>query len=363
MARGLTRRDFLSSTGAAAGFLFLPSGASSIEDGLNAHAKRRGLTFGCAVRDTQLVDQPLRDAMLREVGMMVPENEMKWRQIQKTSERPNYFIADRMANFAANHQLKLRGHTIIWHQNPPMWARQTLAGADGQALLLNYTRDIVSHFRGRVVEWDVVNEAIELKDKLPGGLRDWHPYQENGYDFIANCFRVAHETDPNAVLCYNDFGLEYDNQSAKREAVLLLLRELKKRDAPIHCLGIQSHLVAGWNFNRTVFRTFLDQVAKIGLKIRLTELEVDDKNLSADIAERDAGVAKAAHDYLTTAFEEPAVTGVLSWGLSDYTTRDVQMWRSRKDRLKPRRLLLDENFGRKPVWYAVADCFDNAALR
>lgn len=353
------RRDLLAVIGACAGAAVIPmqAAATVTSDGLHARAARRGLSFGCAVRDERLRPNDVKAAILRDAGMIVPENSMKWRETQKTSRAPNYIMADRIANFASKHSLLLRGHTVIWHQKPPAWALETLDGPGGRDLLLSYTRDIVGHFAGRVMEWDVVNEAIWTKDGLPNGIRNWPPYRDTPYDFMADCFIAAHEADPKAILCYNDFGLEYDNQTARRSGVLRILTELKHRKAPIHCLGIQSHLTAGWHFDEVVFRKFLAEVADLGLKIRLTELDVDDKNLPLDIAKRDASVAEVVRRYLSVAFDEPAVTGLLTWGLTD------RFFKTKKDGRRPRFLPLDDNLQRKPVWYAIADSFDNAPIR
>lgn len=357
----MNRRDFLLSVGL--GYLALPYAVLAEEPGLNQRAQSRGLSFGYAINSFQLVDKIFAEAVIRDAGIIVAENEMKWRETQKKDGPPNYATADRIVNFARQHQMGVRGHTIIWHRKPPAWAEAALSGPDGKKLLLDYTHNIVSHFRGQIKEWDVVNEAVDLGSRTPNGLRNWGPYLENGYDFIADCFRAAHEADPDAMLFYNDFGIEYKRQSAKRDAVLKLLTRLKNQDVPIHCLGIQSHLIAGTDFDERLFRNFLKEVADMGIKIRLTELEVDDKNLDADIALRDAGVADTARQYLNVAFDEPAVIGLLTWGVSDRTMRNVALWQTRADRLAPRRLPLDENFQKKPLWHAIAECFDNARSR
>jgi endo-1,4-beta-xylanase len=353
----LGRREFLIGAGAACSAALLPVDTFAAGwDGLHVRAARKGLSFGCAVRNEQLGFPPMQAALLRDVGMIVPENSMKWRETQKIARAPNYILADRIADFAGNHHMDLRGHTVVWHQKPPGWAVETLDGPGGADLVLSYVKDIVGHFAGRVMEWDVLNEAIWTKDGHPFGIRTWAPYQAGGFDFMADCFIAAHEADPEAVLCYNDFGIEYDNQTDRRAAVLHLLKELKQRNAPVHCLGIQSHLTVGWNFQENIFREFLANVASLGVKIRLTELDVSSKQ-GFDIERLDLAMADVVRRYLAVCFDEKAVTGLLTWGLSD------RFLTTRKDGTRPRALPLDDNFQPKPIWHAIAESFDNAPSR
>lgn len=365
-APAMDRRTLLAGLGASCAALGLPAAASAAApDGLQARAARRGLAFGCEVRETTLRKTPaLRDAILREAGMIVPDIEMKWGSTAPAEGKSDYRGAEALARFASENGLALRGHTAFWHRNVPAWAKAILEGPKGVDLALAHARDIVGHFRGRVAEWDVVNEAIHLHDGRPDGLRDFGPYNQGGVGFIADCFRAAHESDPAALLFYNDFGLEHDHvtQEDKRNATLAMLADLKRRGAPIHGLGIQSHLISSFPFSAPVFRQFIAEVAALGLKIRLTELDVNEEKVEGDVASRDQAAAAVVRRFLETAFDEPAVTGVLTWGLSDFDTW-LTGYAPRADGSPQRSLPLDADFKRKPMWQAMADCFDNAPAR
>jgi endo-1,4-beta-xylanase len=61
------------------------------------------------------------NALARECSILVPENSMKWGSVEAVRGQLNFFAADRIADFAAAHQAKLRGHTLIWHSQLPSW--------------------------------------------------------------------------------------------------------------------------------------------------------------------------------------------------------------------------------------------------
>jgi endo-1,4-beta-xylanase len=362
---GITRRAVLAGLGAGAAYAVAPDAFATEDDSLKARAARRGMEFGCAVQAQQLKSVAgLGEAIARDCAIVVPENEMKWAAMEQVRDKADYRSADAIARFAAGNRLDLRGHTAMWYRSIPDWAKPVLATPAGRDVLLKHVGDIVGHFRGRVVEWDVVNEMIEIRDGLPDGIRNFPPFAPGDIGFIADCFQAAREADPDARLVYNDFGVEYDDKyhRLRRAAANRILEELKKRNAPIDGFGIQSHLEVGANFKPEAFRTFLAEIAAFGLKISLTELDVDDGRLPADTDERDKAVAAHASEFLDVAFDERAVNKLLTWGFCDSTSW-LNTLRRRKDGQMHRSLPLDDKMARKPLWHAIAESFDKAAQR
>jgi endo-1,4-beta-xylanase len=359
------RRGILAgATATAVGWALGALEAAPAGDGLKARAARRGISYGCMVCRPWLQETDFSSAVVRESAIIVPGNEMKWGATQPRRGPANYSAADDIARFAANHTLALRGHTAVWHKNLPKWAAEALRLPSGRDVLLQRVRDIVGHFRGRVAEWDVVNEAIEPKHGLEGGLRHSPLYTAAGKGFIADCFHAAHEADPRALLVYNEYDLFYDTpaEELRRSATLRLMSELKRANVPVHGLGLQCHLKVGNRFNEKLFRSFLKDAAALGLRITITELDIDDERLPADAANRDHRVADHARHFLDVALDEPAIKSVLSWGLSDrYTWLNTE--RPRADGGKKRPLPLDELMARKPLWHALATSFDSAPKR
>lgn len=345
---------------------FSVSGKFSLQE----RAAAKGLIYGAAIQYSQLLsDGEVVNNVKRECRMFVPEWELKW-FVGKQPLRPSpnsfdFSRADWMVNFAKIHSLLLRGHTLVWHESLPPWFKSEVNSQNAKQFLEKHIKTVVQRYAGKIHSWDVVNEAIDLTDKRPDGLRTTPWLKLLGSDYIDLAFRLAAEADPQALLVYNDYGLDYDTlkDEAKRTAVLKLLERLKSQGTPVHALGIQAHLLPSNNkFSPEKLRKFLRNVASLGLKIMITEMDVTDKKLPRDIKVRDRIVAAAYEDYLSVVLDEPAVIAVLTWGLSDRYTW-LSEFQPRQDRAAVRPLPLDANFRRKLAWNAIARAFDRAPRR
>jgi endo-1,4-beta-xylanase len=329
-------------------------------------ASRKGLLYGAA-SDYAMLSSDTRFAAryLENCSILVPENGLKWRALRPSLDQFDFTKTDWLFEFAAKHRLQMRGHTLVWHLSLPRWFSETVNQRNAERYLVHHIESVAGRYAGKVHSWDVVNEAIEVPDDRPDGLRKSPWLEFLGEEYIDLAFRVAAQSDPNALRVYNDYGLQYDTSShaAKRRAALGLLERLKAKGTPIQAFGIQSHLRASeTRFNAETLRRFLRDIASMGLKILITELDVSDQGLPADIEKRDRLVADAYQTYLDVVLDEPAVIAVLTWGLSDRYTW-LSEFKPREDGLPVRPLPLDENLERKPAWYAIAQAFDNAPVR
>ncbi len=303
--------------------------------------------------------------VVRECGILTGETAFKWGTLRPKPDVYNFEPADLLMSFAERHAIMVRGHTLLWHADNPDWLKDSINPGNAKKLLLDHIHTVAAHCRNRVVHWDVVNEVVWPQDNKPFGLRDTLWTKALGADCIDIAFHACAETDPGPLRCLNDYGLDYDwdEDEKKRQAVLDLLTRLKGRDVPIQGLGIQAHLDAGVaELNQTKLAQFCADVASLGLKIIITEFDVRDNKLAADIATRDAAVASHARAYLDAVLSCPSVLGVLSWGLSDrrsWLNDDLP----RDDKLPQRPLPLDSDLRRKPLWQAMADAFAAAPPR
>lgn len=330
---------------------------------LRDRAAARGLEFGCEVQHLELRDPAYAAVVAREAAMIVPGTELKWGETEKVRGQPDYAAAEEIAAFAEAHGLRLRGHTAFWYGNMPPWAKAEMRGPDARAVMLKRVSDVVGHFRGRIFEWDVVNEAVEPKDGQPSRLRLAPFGRPVDYGWFADCFHAAHRADPKAKLYYNDYFVEgaMGMEEERRIGVLDFLSAMKRLGAPIHGFGTQSHLAVGRALAPARYARFLADVANLGLEIRVTELDVGDYKLPADIATRDQAVAAYARDYLKPVLAQPATRGVMAWGLRD---RDswLQKVIPRPDGLPERPSPLDDQLNRKPLWEGIGEAFDAAPM-
>jgi endo-1,4-beta-xylanase len=240
-----------------------------------------------------------------------------------------YDDADAFVKFAEEHGMKVRGHNFVWHEMLPDWFAGTVTRENARKILTDHIRAVGGRYKGKIHSWDVVNEAIWLKDGRPDGLRTSSPWFEMlGPEYLAIAFRTAREVDPKALLTYNDYGIEYDTEeeSAKRAAVLAMLRRMKAEGVPLDALGVQSHLrtdkgaVRKAGFDKGV-EELRRGARELGLQIFITELDVKDDPLEVDdIALRDHAVAQVYRDYLSAMLQGPEVKAVLTWGVSDAHT-------------------------------------------
>ncbi|EAZ92857.1 endo-1,4-beta-xylanase [Crocosphaera chwakensis] len=327
---------------------------------LKAYAARKGLLYGSAAAYSKLSEnQEFARRFIEECAILTPENDLKWHKIHPKPNDYDFSRGDWLAEFAKRHKLKMRGHTLVWHQSIPKWLKETANPQNAESILKEHIMTVAGHYQGLIHSWDVVNEAIEVRDGHPLGLRKSPWFQWLGKDYIDIAFRVAAEADPHALLFYNDYDLDYDipHQNAKREAVLNLLRSLKEQGTPIHGLGIQAHLSGPeTRFNAEKLKQFLADVASLDLKIMVTEMDVYDRGLPYDYEKRDRRIAEVYEMYLNTVLEEPNVIGVLTWGLSDRYTW-LSKHRPRNDKAPVRPLPLDREFKPKLAWESIANSF------
>jgi endo-1,4-beta-xylanase len=258
---------------------------------------------------------------------------MKWDATEPSRGNFTFGAADRIANHALSRGMKVRGHTLVWHAQTPGWV-QNLPANELRAAMNNHINGVMSHYRGKVFAWDVVNEAFADGGPV-GTLRSSIFQQRLGNGFIEEAFRAARAADPNAKLCYNDYNID-DAAANKTRGVYNMVRDFKARGVPIDCVGLQSHFgqVPG-NYQQNIA-----QFAALGVDVQITELDIGG-----------SGTAQAdAYRRVTQAcMAVPRCTGVTTWGITDKYS-----WRSGDTPL-----LFDGNFNKKPAYDAVLTTLNN----
>ena len=332
---------------------------------LRHHAYKRGLLTGFAVNTDLLASNPTYARILTEqASILVPEVALKWVPLRPAADRFDFTRSDALVDFAHQHNIKLRGHTLVWHEAIPTWFATTVTSENAKQYLEDHISTVVGRYKGKMLSWDVVNEAVLPADGRPDGLRNSPWMKLLGPDYIEIAFRAAHNADPHLILTYNDYGVEYDNEedTDRRRYILELLRSLKAKGVPLDALGIQSHIKAG--FPAVIgkdLREYMAAARNLGLQIFITELDVNEDDLPYDdVAKRDEVIARTYTDFLTVALAEPAVKAVLLWGLSDsHTWLNNGPTHHRKQPNRPQRsLLFDKDYKPKPAFFAVRDAFD-----
>ncbi len=323
---------------------------------LKALARDRNLLFGTAAdRDLLAEDQDYAKAVISECAMITPENSMKWERLRPTPETFSFDNADWLMDFAEANGIAFHGHTLVWHLQMPGWFEDVVTKRNAERYLADHIQTVAGRYAGRLRSWDVVNEAINPDYGRVDGLTVTPWLERLGPEYIPLAFRMAAEADPGAVLVYNDYGLEYEGDyfEARRQSLIDLLAGLVLDKTPIHALGVQSHLDGHLQPDFKRFARFLDDVAALGLDIMITELDVRDNDLPADIAKRDCAIAETYEAYLDVVLANPNVRSIAVWGLSDRYSW-LSYFNPRDDGTPVRPLPLDADLKRKPAWNAIS---------
>jgi endo-1,4-beta-xylanase len=358
----MQRRRFLHSALGLTGLAALRAQSPAVPR-LRDIAARSHLLAGSAVSNMQLRRPEFTALLAAQAGIVVPENEMKWGLIHPEPDRFDFARSDALLAFAVEHDQKLRGHNLCWHEQLPRWFSQVATAANAETLLRRHIAAVAGHYAGKIHSWDVVNEAIKPEDGRADSLRKTLWLDLVGPHYLDIAFHAAAEADPHAILTYNDYDIEQDTPAfeTKRRAVLQLLTSLLDRQVPVQALGVQAHLKAsptlsGWEG----FHRLLDAVERLGLQVFVTELDVDDTALPSDIKERDHAVAGLYRDFLTAALQHGAVKAVLTWGLTDRDSWLTHV-RHRADGLPQRPLPFDADLQPKEALTAMSDALAKSA--
>jgi endo-1,4-beta-xylanase len=317
--------------------------------------------IGVAVSPRSL-SGPETELITQQFNSLTPENAMKMGPIHPEPERYAWEGPDAIIAFAQKNGMKVRGHTLCWHNQTPKWFFTDAAGKEVSreellSRLKSHIYEVVGRYKGKIYAWDVVNEAVP--DTGNSIYRRSKFYEIIGEDYIEKAFEYAHAADPSAKLFYNDYNTE---SSVKREKIFHLLKKLKAKKVPIDGVGLQGH----WSIYEPTaaeLEKSITQFASLGLAVQITELDVsvypkeherrakkptDTGELTAEMIEKQANQYKMLFDVFRK--YKDTVTGVTFWNVSDkYSWLDNFPVPGRKD--YP--LLFDQNYKPKKAFQEV----------
>ncbi|WP_374760203.1 endo-1,4-beta-xylanase [Dyadobacter pollutisoli] len=307
---------------------------------------------------------PDADLITSQFNSITPENAMKMGPIHPEPNRYAWEGPDAIVAFAQQNGMKLRGHTLCWHNQTPRWFFTDSSGKQVSrevllARLKQHINDVVGRYKGKIYAWDVVNEAVP--DTGTSIYRRSKFYEIIGEDYIEKAFEYAHAADPSAKLFYNDYNTE---SASKREKIFQLLKKLKEKKVPIDGVGLQGH----WSIYEPTaaeIEKSITQFESLGLAVQITELDVsvhpkeherrahrptDNGTLTAEMVTRQTAQYKMLFD--TFRKHKGTITGVTFWNVSDKSTwLDNFPVPNRKD--YP--LLFDQNLQPKQAFHEVVD--------
>lgn len=276
--------------------------------------------FGAAVRPEQLVPgTDLERCIRRDCQLLVPEYHGQWSAVEWVPGRPYHGNYDAIVDYARATGKQVRGHSLLWEQMTPDWARRSLAEERDWSVIRRHFAGLLVRYSGLIGEWVVVNEMIDTEEG-DGIFRRTSFQRAFGNDYVARSLELARELDPGASLMINDYSLSQDNpvDARRRSAMLSLVEQLKARGVPLDCVGIQGHLELSKGPVATrELEAFMHELAGMGVEIAVTELDVLEDVRDLPVAVRDRRVADMVEQFLEVTCDQPAVRSVVTWGLRD----------------------------------------------
>jgi len=295
------------------------------------------------------------------------ENQMKPDNLapREKGGQYNFGPADYMVDGVLKHGITVHGHTLVWHKQTPAWIT-TGTAAQVKENMVNYINTVLAHYKGKVISWDVVNEAI--RERINPGDQDlsWKTqlredsawFKALGADYVELAFRTARAADPDIQLYFNDYNL--DNQRKVQVTVNMIKDINDKYKAEgnsrnlIDGIGMQAHY--GTSTSAVNVRTSIQKFKEIGIKIAISELDVEITSVGSggsgtgkntettEVQQRTQAITYAE---LFNVFKEnkDCISRVTMWGMEDEYS-----WKS-----KGNPCLWDGGLNPKQAFWAVVD--------
>ncbi|NLO08794.1 MAG: endo-1,4-beta-xylanase [Clostridiales bacterium] len=340
---------------------------------------------GNIMEPNHLRDEGITEMYKYHYNLVSAENSMKPASLSRGKGSYNFGGADALVDWANENGIGVHGHTLVWHSQSADWVNKDESGnpltrEEARANMEEYINNVAGHFKGRVVSWDVVNEAFDGGSSVP---KDWktvlrkkssNPSQssywymayengadaskgESGADYIYDAFVFTRLADPDAILFYNDFN---ENSPWKREAMALMAEDLNnqwktdpRNTEPdrllVEALGMQAHY---WTSNLSIssIEDTIKRFVEAGVQVGITELDIpmgSYGSYTTEPSEEDYEKQAKLYAELFQVYKKYAdnINRVTFWG-----KLDSQSWRA-----EGHPLLFDRNFSAKPAYYAVVD--------
>lgn len=319
-------------------------------------AARHGFKIGAVISYQSVQKSSYTDMIKADFNSITASNEFKaysllnqQQSMKSENKMPvmNYNQADKIAQFAQDNGIGIRGHVLVWDAYMPVWFFKEGYKNDGEFVdsatmkkrLEYYIDEVVSHFEtkfpGVIYCWDVVNEAVgdgpnEYKDgdarhvrTSRGGTTNYF-YDVIGSDYVELAFKyarkAANKVNPKIKLFYNDYSTFY---SPKREAIGQLISSINKDEKLCDGLGMQGY-VGGYGQQAgcmssndiNLFKNAINFYGNLGVEVHVTELALRNYDKSQAVKHeayyenffKMLGAINNENNYLTS---------VSIWGLTD----------------------------------------------
>jgi endo-1,4-beta-xylanase len=338
--------------------LFSPGtqGATRTGSALRDLAAPSGLLIGAAVDPSFFPNATYVQALGREFNFIVPENDLKFAETEPAAHQFSFCLGDQILSYAIANDMKMRGHNLVWGEDLPDWLTGgNYTSTDASAILLEHINNVVGHYKGKLVDWDVVNEAVS--DSPPYSLNAIYWLNQLGSGYLDQAFQWAHAADPNAKLFYNDYGGE--GLGGKSDAIYNLVKGMLSRGVPINGVGLESHFELTGTPSEADISANMARLAALGLEVHVSEMDVRlmvDSNGNASAADL-ASQATLYQNVFAACQANSNCTAFLTWGVGD-----PDSWIPSAYPGFGAGLMLDANYQPRPAYNSVGAQLRSAAV-
>lgn len=342
------------------GALYNDPGVDEMADkkSLKYYANQNGKHIGTAIslykNDLTNSSLPETEAVGFQFNMLVAENDMKPEAYGGQNGWFNFNgDAEKIVRFATSKKMVMRGHCLVWNQQSPTWISsdggktndKNWTREEALAIMKNHITNVMQHYKGKVREWDVVNECLDDNQSSVRTNPEGYEIKKNcvwqqaiGDDYVDSAFVYAHQADPDAELYLNDYGVEFQGK-AKSAAFYNLAVRMKKAGIPIDGVGLQCHFSIGDVDSLRLDQT-IGRFEEAGLKCIITELDMGIPDTSDKNLEEQARSYRVITDIM---LNHDNCTSMVIWGLKDNNS-----WRESSNPL-----LFTAQLDKKPAYFAV----------
>lgn len=320
-------------------------------------AAKRGVELGNFAIASRLNEKPYTDILTSQFSFALLDNTPNWYFVggglRPSPTTFNFKQMDKIVAFTAANHMPLQAHHFVWGEEKwlPDWLKN---GGYTQTQLLNIIRDHIMtvgrHYRGKIREWTVVNEAF-TRGAHVFGLRDWWADRIGNISYIDQAFRWARQADPGAKLILNDFMNEGKNDVS--DAMYNYIKGAKARGVPIDGIGMQMHIDGTHPPLKDEVISNMKRFGELGVEVYVTEFDVNMNDVKADTKDRDQIEANIYYEMARACIESKVCHSFAILGITDKET-----WYNYMGLADPRPLPFDKNYKPKPAFYSLRNAFE-----
>lgn len=253
------------------------------------------------------VTQDYGDAFKQYFDYATPENEMKWPSLEYGDTKidpPNFGGADDIVDFCDKNDIKVRGHNLFWNEKTdwlPNYVKN-LNAADFKAEMLDHLTKTLTHYKGKVVQWDIINEIIHGENgTTPAtgqGLLEKMSGDNNIFSWILDQSRAV---DNQSIFVINDYNLTPGNDVSKYVSKCTAIK------SKFDLIGDEGHFGDGAN----------NSISKDNINSKVSTL-VQGLNKHVWFTEVDWAISVSQspdkmEELMRTCFSNPNIDGITLW--------------------------------------------------